>query len=90
MHRRLILDGFTGYPTASNDDSMIADTGATVHIRKDTSNMYDLREGKCIVKYENGSTSTSMMMVTWSGLIDNDGQETKIRLENVAVVPEAP
>jgi hypothetical protein len=34
---------------------MIADSGATVHMRRHTDDMFDMREEKCVVKYGNGA-----------------------------------
>jgi hypothetical protein len=40
-----------------DDDLMIADTGASVHIRKNTQILFDIKEEKCTVKYGNGTHS---------------------------------
>jgi hypothetical protein len=69
------------------NDLMIADTGATVHMRRNTDGMFDLRHEKCIVKYGNGSSSTSTMVGKWSGIVDDNGTKKKVILENVTVVP---
>jgi hypothetical protein len=66
---------------------MIADTGATVHMRKNTDGMYDLRHEKCVVKYGNGSSSTSTVVGKWAGFVNNNGVRSKVILENVTVVP---
>jgi hypothetical protein len=42
-----------------NEDYMIADCGATIHIRKNSEGMFDLRHEQCVIKYGNGSQSTS-------------------------------
>jgi hypothetical protein len=39
------------------DEFMIADTGATVHIRRNAEGMFDLRDEKCVVRYGNGAHS---------------------------------
>jgi hypothetical protein len=59
----------------SHEDIMIADTGATVHIRKDTTDMFDIKEEKCVVKYGYGSYSTSTKVGKWAGLIENNGKQ---------------
>jgi hypothetical protein len=55
------------------EELMIADTGATVHIRKNTNNMFDIKEEPFIVKYGNGTYSTSSKTGKWAGVIENNG-----------------
>jgi hypothetical protein len=41
------------------DEYMIADTGATVHMRKNTEGMFDLPHEQCVIKYGNGNKNQS-------------------------------
>ncbi|KAG7340680.1 integrase core domain containing protein [Nitzschia inconspicua] len=59
----------TGLKNRIDDNLMIGDSGATVHMRRDTSGMYDLREEKCIIKYGNGAQSTSTIVETANGFL---------------------
>ena len=75
------------YDTDLDDSLMIADTGATVHMRRNTDGMFDIREEKCIVRYGNGAHSTSTTVGKWAGMIDQDGEKKKVILDGVTVVP---
>jgi hypothetical protein len=68
-------------------DLMIADAGATVHMRRTTDGMFDLREEKCVIKYRNGSSSTSTVVGKWAGIVNSHGERKKVILDNVTVVP---
>ena len=70
-----------------DDSLMIADTGATVHTRRNTDGMFDMRGEKCIVRYGNGAHSTSTTVGKWAGMIDQDGEKKKVILDGVTVVP---
>jgi hypothetical protein len=70
-----------------SDEYMIADTGATVHMRKNTEGMFDLRHEQSVIKYGNGSQSTSTVVGKWSGYITDNGVKKKIILDEVTVVP---
>jgi hypothetical protein len=69
------------------DDIMIADTGATFHMRRNTEGMFDLRNDKCIVRYGHGSHSTSTVVGKWSGYIMDNGERKMVTLDDVTVVP---
>ncbi|KAG7336872.1 reverse transcriptase RNA-dependent DNA polymerase, partial [Nitzschia inconspicua] len=77
----------TGLKKRIDDNLMIGDSGATVHMRRDTSGMYDLREEKCIIKYGNGAQSTSTVVGKWAGMIKDNGVLKKVILDGVTVVP---
>jgi hypothetical protein len=70
-----------------DDNLMIADTGATVHMRRNTDGMFDLRREKCVVRYGNGSQSTSTVAGKWAGFIDDNGSRKKVILDDVTVIP---
>ncbi|KAG7343615.1 gag-polypeptide of LTR copia-type [Nitzschia inconspicua] len=77
----------TGLKKRIDDNLMIGDSGATVHMRRDTSGMYDLREEKCVIKYGNGAQSTSTVVGKWAGMIKDNGVLKKVILDGVTVVP---
>ncbi|KAG7344883.1 gag-polypeptide of LTR copia-type [Nitzschia inconspicua] len=77
----------TGMKNRVDDNLMIGDSGATVHMRRDTSGMYDLREEKCVIKYGNGAQSTSTVVGKWAGLIKDNRVLKKVILDGVTVVP---
>ncbi|KAG7355197.1 hypothetical protein IV203_004553 [Nitzschia inconspicua] len=70
-----------------DDNLMIGDTGATVHMRLNTSGMYDLRKEKCVIKYGNRAHSTSTVVGKWAGMIKDNGVLKKVILDGVTVVP---
>jgi hypothetical protein len=48
---------------------------------------FDLREEQCVIKYGNGSSSTSTVVGKWAGIVNSHGERKKVILDNVTVVP---
>jgi hypothetical protein len=66
---------------------MIADSGASVHMRRNTDGMFDLRDEKCVINYENSAHSKSAVVGKWAGCVMEKGIKKKVVLDQVTVVP---
>jgi hypothetical protein len=72
-----------------NEDTFIADSGATCHMKNTTKGMYYLKDYVSEIKVGNGGKMTSKKIGKYRGIImHKDGTSSTIELKDVLYVPD--
>ena len=72
-----------------NQNTWIADSGATTHMTNSLDGMFDLEDAKVSISVGDGRKMVTLKVGKWRGTaINSEGQEQKIVLTNVSYVPD--